>query len=121
MAVVNGVTLLAKRFAIGGVEDKRKKFLDLPRMVGLFSRIAATFANAMRRFKDGAAGITFAVTCGLPAALNLASGDALAATSKDVVVNPWVTISTDGTIAIMSPAAEMGQGALTSLPLILAE
>ena len=54
MAVVNGVTLLAKRFAIGGVEDKRKKFLDLPRMVGLFSRIAATFANAMRRFKDGA-------------------------------------------------------------------
>ena len=40
---------------------------------------------------------------------------------KSVVVSPYVTISTDGTISIMSPAAEMGQGSLTSLPLILAE
>jgi isoquinoline 1-oxidoreductase beta subunit len=74
-----------------------------------------------RRFMVGAAGFTFGVTCGLPAALNLASSDALAAASRDIVVSPWVTISTDGTIAIMSPAAEMGQGSLTSLPLILAE
>jgi isoquinoline 1-oxidoreductase beta subunit len=36
-------------------------------------------------------------------------------------MSPWVTISTDDSIAIMSPAAEMGQGSLTSLPLILAE
>ncbi len=77
--------------------------------------------SGRRRFMVGAAGFTFGVTCGLPAALNLASGDALAAASRDIVVSPWVTISTDGTIAIMSPAAEMGQGSLTSLPLILAE
>src|ERR1035437_7946934 len=74
-----------------------------------------------RRFMVGAAGFTFGVAFGVPAALKLASGEALAATAKDAVVSPWVTISTDGTIAIMSPAAEMGQGSLTSLPLILAE
>ncbi len=74
-----------------------------------------------RRFMVGAAGFTFGVAFGVPAALKLASGEALAATAKDAVVSPWVTISTDGTITIMSPAAEMGQGSLTSLPLILAE
>lgn len=73
-----------------------------------------------RRFMVGAAGFTFGVALGVPAVFRIGGGEAHAA-GKDVVVNPWVTISTDGTIAIMSPAAEMGQGSLTSLPLILAE
>jgi isoquinoline 1-oxidoreductase subunit beta len=68
-----------------------------------------------RSFMVGAAGLTFAVAAGVrPDA-------AAAARSGDVTLSPWVTISTDGTVAIMSPAAEMGQGSLTSLPLILAE
>src|SRR3982074_514416 len=65
-----------------------------------------------RALMIGAAGFTFTVTSGLRAG---------SAARSEVALSPWVTISTDGTIAIMSPATEMGQGSLTSLPLILAE
>jgi isoquinoline 1-oxidoreductase beta subunit len=78
-------------------------------------------SESRRRFMVGAAGLTFGVAAGLPEILGLAGSGARAADAKDVVVNPWVTLSTDGTIAIMSPAAEMGQGSFTSLPLILAD
>jgi isoquinoline 1-oxidoreductase beta subunit len=63
----------------------------------------------------GAAGLTFAVTSGLRFA------EAQTARSSSVTLSPWVRIATDDTVEIMSPAAEMGQGSLTSLPLILAE
>jgi isoquinoline 1-oxidoreductase beta subunit len=68
-----------------------------------------------RSFMVGAAGLTFAVASGLR------PEQAAAARSGDVTLSPWVTISTDDAVHIMSPAAEMGQGSLTSLPLILAE
>src|ERR1700733_3783462 len=68
-----------------------------------------------RGFMIGAAGLTFAVGAGLR------PGAAEAARSGEVALSPWVTISTDDKVAIMSPAAEMGQGSLPSLPLILAE
>jgi len=77
--------------------------------------IAVRNADISRRsFMVGAAGLTFAVASGLrPAEAATRSGD--------VGLSPWVTISTDDTVSIMSPAAEMGQGSLTSLPLILSE
>ena len=47
----------------------------------------------------GAAGLTFAVACGLRFV------KAQTARGTSVALSPWVTISTDDTVAIMSPAA----------------
>src|SRR5665811_791023 len=70
-----------------------------------------------RQFMVGVAGLTFAIAS--------EGGSALAAppasTMEGKPLSPWVSITTDGTISIMSPATEMGQGSMTSLPLIVAE
>ncbi len=79
-----------------------------------------TAINAQRRqFMVGAAGFTFGVAAGVPA---MFTGEVRAqAGSNSARLNNWVTIFTDGTVAIKSPAAEMGQGSLTSLPRIVAD
>src|SRR5881409_3685246 len=70
-----------------------------------------------REFAKGAAGLTFAFTLGGGVAGRLT--EALAADAAKL--NAWVTIGADNTVTILCPAAEMGQGVMTSLPLILAE
>ena len=45
----------------------------------------------------------------------------LAVERTGTALSPWISIGTDGTITIMSAATEMGQGSMTSLPLIIAE
>src|SRR6266571_495175 len=71
-----------------------------------------------RQVMIGAAGLTFAVALGVD---RRAAGAVLVAERSGKTLSPWVSIATDGTITIMSPATKMGQGSMTSLPLIIAE
>lgn len=66
----------------------------------------------------GAAGLTFAFALG--ADFPTRAGGAAAAAGA-AQINAFVSVAPDGAITIMAPAAEMGQGVLTSLPLIIAE
>jgi isoquinoline 1-oxidoreductase beta subunit len=43
------------------------------------------------------------------------------AQSKEFAPNSWVRVGTDGIVTIYSPAAEMGQGVMTAMPLLIAE
>ena len=82
------------------------------------SKIHAPEITVSRRgFMAGTAGLTFAFSVsGLVT-------EAMAAMGKDGDnrLNAYVTVHTDDTITIVSPAAEMGQGIMTCLPLIVAE
>jgi isoquinoline 1-oxidoreductase subunit beta len=69
-----------------------------------------------RQVMIGAAGLSFAIA--LPDSLKAA---VLSSERTGTAINPWISIATDDTITIMSAATEMGQGSMTSLPLIVAE
>jgi isoquinoline 1-oxidoreductase beta subunit len=71
-----------------------------------------------RQVMIGAAGLSFAFVL---SRAPLGEAATLAADMNGKPLSPWVSIATDGTISIMAPAIEMGQGSLTSLPRIVAE
>src|SRR5437762_10639320 len=69
-----------------------------------------------RQVMIGAAGLSFAI-----AFRGRADAAVPAAERMGRELSPWVSIAPDGTTTIMSAATEMGQGSMTSLPLIVAE
>lgn len=70
-----------------------------------------------RTFLASTGGLTFSLALGGSALV----GTEAQAAEPAVKLNAWVTIGTDDNITLMVPTAEMGQGTLTALPLILAE
>jgi isoquinoline 1-oxidoreductase subunit beta len=72
-----------------------------------------TIALSRRSFLMSAGAFTVTVAFGSP------PGDAAAAAPFHP--NAWLTIGADGIITIVGPMVEMGQGVMTSLPLIVAE
>lgn len=78
-------------------------------------QIVETRALSRRSFLISSGGVGVAVAFGaLP---NLAD----AATDSTFNAGAWVGIGTDGTVTILAPASEMGQGVMTVLPLMIAE
>src|SRR6476620_11595104 len=75
-------------------------------------------AITRRQFMVGVGGMTFAIAT---ADGNLADAAVVGTDLSGKALSAWVSIAADGTISIMSPATEMGQGSMTSLPLVIAE
>jgi isoquinoline 1-oxidoreductase beta subunit len=67
----------------------------------------------------GLGGMTFCLAFGSDGARLFS--EAQANTMANAQVTPWVRVAPDGTTTILSAGAEMGQGSMTSVPLVLAE
>src|SRR5919201_1239096 len=72
-----------------------------------------------REFLKVSGALGFAIALGAEG-LRLMS-EAEAASDAGKAINAWVRIAPDGTVTILTAGAEMGQGSMTSLPLIVAE
>src|ERR1700749_1036288 len=76
-------------------------------------------APSRRSVLAGLGGMAFCIAVGNDGVRLMSQ--ARANTLANMPVTPWVRIAPDGRITILSAGAEMGQGSMTSLPLIVAE
>jgi isoquinoline 1-oxidoreductase beta subunit len=70
---------------------------------------------------SGGVALLIGVSGILPGLISCEDSDKVREALEKHKVTAWVQISPEGDIIIYNPAAEMGQGSMTSLPLILAE
>lgn len=85
----------------------------------------ASVTISRRKFLQRSAGVTFVIgSTGIITACSSDSGspaDSPAVNAPSMDANIWVTINPDDSIRIMYGGTEMGQGSMTTTPLILAE
>src|SRR3954468_7368466 len=80
--------------------------------------IVKTPELSRRKVLAGIGGLAF---YGVMSANGLRLTSAAAATDTAQRITPWVRIAPNGAITILTAGAEMGQGSMTSLPMIIAE
>ncbi len=71
-----------------------------------------------RDFFKASGALSFAIAIGADHLQLITAAEAESAAKP---INAWVRIAPDGTVTILTAGAEMGQGSMTSLPLIVAE
>ena len=74
-----------------------------------------------RTFLKAGSALSFAIAFAGDGLQLISAANAAASSTASQKINAWVSIDPDGTVTILSAGAEMGQGSLTSLPLIVAE
>jgi len=82
-------------------------------------RLPAELRFSRRSVLKVGAGLTFAIAAG--ACGVRVPGEPGSDQATESAIGAWVRVSTDGSIVIYNPAAEMGQGSMTALPVIVAE
>ena len=84
---------------------------------------AAVWTSSRRQFLKQTGGLTFclAFTHFFGSGVTEADTVAPAPNAQSITFNAYVNISAGGSVTIINPAAEMGQGVLTALPIIVAE
>lgn len=76
-----------------------------------------------RDFIKASSGITLFIGAGglIPSLTSCVDATAMESDVEPINITAWIKLDSDGIITICNPAAEMGQGSMTSLPMIFAE